>query len=611
MAEGYFICLGDWTSCGGKVLDAKADVAMFDVALACEGDPVSCGANNNIYVILGGVPSIDSDGRLVAGTLDSYSSCPCSARLIPSILDTTYESSDDAEALTSKTVAQPATYAPAYYSTTARAPASPPPPSGWVQKQPTPNKIGIALRIGVFFDGTGNNADNTALGLACGAHHAILPEDLEASCKPYMSDPGSSYGNDVTNIKKLSELYISDEGMEEAGLSKSVQRTLYVEGIGTRSGEKDSLIGSGTGRGESGVVGRVQQAIDDLAGLIDRVVRENPDGEITSLTFDTFGFSRGAAAARHFANEVALSSQGLLQRVLINNAQGFSRQFLGQYHRDIHMGFIGLFDTVASIAGISNLGNVQSSVAPGLRLHLPRSLFFDVVHLVARDEHRANFPLSRVAPDHPEIALPGVHSDIGGGYLAEAQERVLVGPMQGLTVAQSTDVRSTSIYRVARQHRANMIAQGWPADMLEIVTPEPRLLPPDLQDRASAREQRVYAGLQLTRSVRGELSRVYLRLMHELAKQKGVRFNDLDEHDPQYSLPIELQALCDRFVAGAYHVMPAEERMLKHRYIHTSAHWNHPLDKTGQREARLLYINAPTADAVRVQHPHAPRGGQG
>lgn len=40
-------------------------------------------------------------------------------------------------------------------------------------KAPAPQKekISIALRIGVFFDGTGNNANNTAAGLLCGAHN--------------------------------------------------------------------------------------------------------------------------------------------------------------------------------------------------------------------------------------------------------------------------------------------------------------------------------------------------------------------------------------------------------------------------------------------------------
>lgn len=44
-------------------------------------------------------------------------------------------------------------------------------------------KIGIALRIGVFFDGTGNNANNAAAGLLCGAHHPIAAQDIDASCK--------------------------------------------------------------------------------------------------------------------------------------------------------------------------------------------------------------------------------------------------------------------------------------------------------------------------------------------------------------------------------------------------------------------------------------------
>ncbi|RON10505.1 hypothetical protein BK659_03055 [Pseudomonas brassicacearum] len=605
MAVGHFIRLGDKTTCGGKVLEGDTRVMMHDIPHARAGDRVSCGKDNKTYVIEGGISYIDSHGRLAAGTLDSISSCPCKAELIPSLLTSTYLSKKAPAPKTSRVVAQPAPQ-PARFSSTTQAPTQQQPPSGLMAKQPTPNKISIALRIGVFFDGTGNNADNTARGLACGAHHPITPEDLDASCKPYMSDPDSSYGNDLTNIKKLSDLYSAPEGLEGEGSNKVAQRMIYVEGIGTQAGEKDSLMGAGTGRGDTGVVGRVQQAFDFIANLIDRVVQENPDGEITSLTFDTFGFSRGAAAARHFANEVALGGRGLLERVLISNAQGFSRHFLGQYNHDIHVGFIGLFDTVASIAGFTNLGNVQSAVAPGLRLHLPRAKFSNVVHLVASDEHRANYPLSRVRPDHPEIVLPGVHSNIGGGYRVEAQEQVLIGPMQGLTVTQGTEVTSTSIYRDAQWYKNQMIELGWPAAVLEIVTPAPKLLPRDQQDPSGVREQRVYAGLQLKRSVRGELSRVYLRVMYALAKQKGVRFEDIDEHDPDYTVPTELQPLCSRFVAGDYRVTAAEEALLKLRYIHTSAHWNHPLDKTVQREAKLFYINAPTADAMRVQHPHVP-----
>ncbi|MHC8346716.1 hypothetical protein [Pseudomonas sp. RT6P73] len=67
------------------------------------------------------------------------------------------------------------------------------------------------------------------------------------------------------------------------------------------------------------------------------------------------------------------------------------------------MGFIGLFDTVASVAGFTNWGNVQSALTPGVRLLLPSVLFSNVVQLVARDEYRANFALNRVAPDHRRL----------------------------------------------------------------------------------------------------------------------------------------------------------------------------------------------------------------
>lgn len=484
-------------------------------------------------------------------------------------------------------------------------PAYPEYSSDPVEEKPSQPKIRINVRIGVFFDGTGNNASNTALGQACGAQHPIRAEDLDASCKPYMSDPDSSYGGDVSNVYKLFDRYQSFNELGSEGSSRLVLRKAYVEGIGTKSGEKDRLVGSGMGRGDTGVVGRVRQAFTYINDSVAEIIREHPDGEIASLTFDTFGFSRGAAAARHFANEVALVNRGLLRDVLNRHSSGFGRTFLDLYKSDINMGFIGLFDTVASIAGLANLGNVRSSVAPGLRLYLPRTLFSNVVHLVARDEYRANFPLSRVKPDHPEIEVPGAHSDVGGGYQAEVEECVLVGPMQGLTVSSATDVTTTSIYRDAQQHRARMVAQGWPATMLQIVTPEPTVLAPDPQDRFSPREQRVYAGLQLKRPVQNGLSRVYLRVMHELAKRNGVRFDDIPD-TPDYQMPAELQSLCKRFVAGDYSVTPTEEVMLKLRYIHTSAHWNHPLDKSARRETKLLYINAPTADAVRVQHPHVP-----
>ena len=469
------------------------------------------------------------------------------------------------------------------------------------------SSVGVTLRIGVFFDGTLNNANNGALGLLCGASHPIKPEDLDASCKPYMSDPDSSYANDESNVKKLSGLYFAPYEIQDTG-EQQLFRMLYIEGIGTSSDQEDSLMGAGMGRGATGVSSKVDGSFRQIMRIIRNFTQTNPDSKIVNLTFDAFGFSRGAAAARHFANEVALGQKGPLGQTIKMFRRSFHETFGGEYQQDIQMGFIGLFDTVASVGGLVNLGYVRSQKAPWLNLYLPRSLFPNVVQLAARDEIRANFPLTRVKADHPEYTLPGVHSDIGGGYFPEGNECLLVSPMQALDVPVTTDVKYTSIYRDAQQVKAKWMANGWPAEMLEVVTPYARGLPPSQQDRLNP-TKRVYAALQLKRPVRGELSRVYLRVMYELAKQQGVRFIPLNEQSSRYVIPTELQALCDRFVAGDCSTTPAEEQLLKLKYIHTSANWNPPTKLQGsipRTSAGLLYFNAPTTDGIRVQHPHVP-----
>ncbi|SEE74198.1 T6SS phospholipase effector Tle1-like catalytic domain-containing protein [Pseudomonas migulae] len=465
-------------------------------------------------------------------------------------------------------------------------------------------KVRVALRIGVFFDGTLNNAGNSASGLLCGAHHPIRPEDVDASCKPYMADPEGSYGNDVSNVSKLFDLYPSAKDVEGEGSVRLSLRSLYIDGIGTAGGAEDKLLNAATGRGDTGVAAKVQQAFSDLNDSIKELIDRSPGCEITSLTFDTFGFSRGAAAARHFANEIVRCKQGPLGEVLRRNPKGFSSSFGNQFNSDVIMGFVGLFDTVPSVAGVTNLGNIQSAVAPGIKLYLDRRFVSDVVQLVARDERRANFALSTVVPAHREISLPGVHSDLGGGYREVVEECVLVNPMQALTVPQGTNIQTTSIYLDTQKQKANMVADGWPESMLDIVTPTPSMAPDWEQDKTGPKKLRVYAGLQLKRSVSGKLAVVYLRLMHKLAKEKGVQFEVIDESDPAYSVPSELQPFCDRVLAGEYKPEPAEEQLLRLKYVHMSANWNNPIGASREQGITLRYTNAPTDDGMRVRHPH-------
>jgi uncharacterized Zn-binding protein involved in type VI secretion len=108
MAEGYFIRKGDKSSCGGEVLDADTRIMMFGFAHARAGDPVSCGKDNNTYEIVGGVSFMDSHGRLVAGSLDSHSSCPCKATLKPSTTVNSYVSRDTPAPREARAAPQPA-----------------------------------------------------------------------------------------------------------------------------------------------------------------------------------------------------------------------------------------------------------------------------------------------------------------------------------------------------------------------------------------------------------------------------------------------------------------------------------------------------------------------
>lgn len=91
MAEGNYLVQGDKTTCGGRITTGAEDHTLFDKPVAREQDTVTCGKHTGIYKIAGGIDNDIIHDRRMAGTLDSFSTCPCKARFIPSMLDDTYE----------------------------------------------------------------------------------------------------------------------------------------------------------------------------------------------------------------------------------------------------------------------------------------------------------------------------------------------------------------------------------------------------------------------------------------------------------------------------------------------------------------------------------------
>jgi uncharacterized protein (DUF2235 family) len=154
--------------------------------------------------------------------------------------------------------------------------------------------------------------------------------------------------------------------------------SLYLKGIGARA---QMLVGT-KGAEAFGIGGhrRVRQALDRL---------EN-NFEIGDWVVDVVGFSRGAALAISFANELAAK----LPKVSIR--------------------FMGLWDVVGQFG------------APGRRFNAGHDLGMppNVVrcyHAMALDETRLLFPLTRLSETDSdngrllEVWFRGVHSDVGGG----------------------------------------------------------------------------------------------------------------------------------------------------------------------------------------------------
>ncbi|MFZ3619246.1 PAAR domain-containing protein [Leclercia barmai] len=97
MGVGYFLRVGDSTTCGGKILTGDSTFQWYGVSAAREGDMVSCGKHPGTYKVLGGIAATFNEGVALAGSLDSFSSCPCHAKFIPGISDS--YSKDDAGGL--------------------------------------------------------------------------------------------------------------------------------------------------------------------------------------------------------------------------------------------------------------------------------------------------------------------------------------------------------------------------------------------------------------------------------------------------------------------------------------------------------------------------------
>lgn len=265
-----------------------------------------------------------------------------------------------------------------------------------------PEACEIIVQMGFFFDGTGNNRDKdrsrrrqsniARLAIAypeqrerhthqfyiAGVGTDFPQLDIEAEgwlgtglgvgCEIRMHYACATLLNTLHHTLTLQDMYPLNHPqlLQEAGSKLPYQADLGVEGL-----------------------------------QIDRVTLHNAVRRskvvIKECLIDVFGFSRGASTARAFCNRI--------QRQLVNNSL---------CDIPITFRFLGLFDTVAA----SGFNGHAGWAAPE-NLTIPERVR-NCVHMVAMHELRKKFPvelLDQLKPSWIELAYPGSHSDVGGGYV--------------------------------------------------------------------------------------------------------------------------------------------------------------------------------------------------
>ena len=275
-----------------------------------------------------------------------------------------------------------------------------------------------SFTINVFFDGTKNNLYNIE-------HRKKNPQMYKGK---ETEGAYESYFNDHSNV---SYLYQAREQKANIGWA-------YIEGIGTgaddinglerrnrylkmkgkplleRTYYKDSTMGFAYGTGPTGITRRVQQSFEKIQTMVSS---DLGDRIPTILVLNVFGFSRGAAAARHFVHKVKTQPRSFIgwnltrERIIVN--------------------FVGLFDTVSSYSAVGSVnpeftGAFDDDVKD-LHLNFERGYASKVFHLTAADEYRLYFSLTNInsAIRHGfgmEVAISGAHADVGGSYASAVQK---------------------------------------------------------------------------------------------------------------------------------------------------------------------------------------------
>lgn len=455
----------------------------------------------------------------------------------------------------------------------------------------------VTLALGIFFDGTGNNALTTQKMVEIFSQQNGNIDSVETeqrfrrNAQSHFGVSGTqaaSYLGYYTNIYQLYTRY----AQRDVADNLLMQQAIYIEGVGTCAGKPDCVIGMGFGSGEYGTIAKTDEAIARLGPAVSAALASfSGRWVIERVQFDLFGFSRGAAAARHFANRLQSEDPAIFHA--IGSATGERPR--------IQTRFIGLFDTVAAMATLGNGMDPHSPDCGELNLALRPGVAEHVFQIVAQHECRYNFALNSVAPAWPELSLPGVHSDIGGGYLPQMREDLFLTRPRVETVPWSLPGERSAVYQQALAQLAALNNAPAMAPILRThaATPETWMDEFAPNDRYGQMQKRCFAALTLRqRQVSADWSQAALRVMLDAARAAGVEFDEPTLHVPEVLAPLIERARqmgkAVRVGAQVNGYSTQESDTLAQGYLHCSANWN----SVAVNESGELYGGAAVSETL-------------
>ncbi|WP_326984718.1 DUF2235 domain-containing protein [Chryseobacterium sp. MYb264] len=370
------------------------------------------------------------------------------------------------------------------------------------------NDSTIEIRLGFFFDGTLNNERNTYIRKEKEKKKKGQSYDKEAVKEDPWGFDKDSYMNDYSNVARMYHFYTSAP-------------SIYIEGIGTLNGDTDTVAGYTMGMGATGIREKIRKGCEKLRE------RLQPDTTV-KITVDVYGFSRGAAAARAFVNELTRSSYDAnfsrdgytdldgypvdKKRLPARGHLGYLCEKDGIEISNLTVQFVGLYDTVSSYGG--NFENDNSSEADKWELGLSaisNAKVKHVVQLAAGHEWRKNFNITTIESTGSkglELLLPGAHADIGGCYESEVFKQY---HQASVTPGRAINDRNT-YNALANEKRQPFIDEGWYVDKQITI--------------ASHSNKYVnYIGLNGERFIDKRYSYIPLHFMCSLSTEKDSNFN--------------------------------------------------------------------------------------